>query len=145
VLAVMIVSLIAIARLWKKHGPMASGALPPEAVEFLGRKMIDQRNMIHLVRVGSKIVVLGTSSQGVSTLTEITDPVEVDMLAGLCQKRPGETKSQSFRTLFNKQPRGNPETQWSASIIAGQRTPVRPERSGQAHSSSANPIRGAHE
>lgn len=129
ILAVMIVAVVSIARLWKKHGPMSSSALPPEAVELLGRKMIDQRNVIHLVRVGARIVIIGASPQGLATLAEVTDPVEVDVLAGLCQRRQGDAaKAQSFRTLFNTQPSLNADTATTGAVVGSQRAAARFER-----------------
>jgi flagellar biogenesis protein FliO len=136
-LAVMIVAVLAIARLWKKHGPLSTTALPPEAVELLGRKMIDQRNTIQLVRIGSRIVVIGVSPQGLSTLAEIEDPIEVDLLAGLCQKRGGETKSQSFRTLFNKQPQRTFDAPSTGNVVGGVPLGNRAERAPRSPSRPA--------
>lgn len=138
-LAVIIVAVLAIARIWKKHGPLSSTALPPEAVELLGRKMIDQRNIIHLVRIGSRIVVVGASPQGLSTLAEIDDPIEVDLLAGLCLRRNGDGKSPSFRTLFNKQSQ-NPQSTFdpgsTGPVVGGMPLGNRAERAPRSGSSS---------
>ncbi len=104
-LAVVIATILISAKLWKKHGPQSAGPIPHEAVELLGRRMIDQRQAIHLVRLGTRILVLGSSAAGLRTLAEISDPVEVDFLAGLCQKRGGASEGvQSFRTMFKRQP-----------------------------------------
>jgi hypothetical protein len=45
-LAVVIILILTMARVWKKHGPLAQGAVPPEVIEMLGRKMVDQRQAI---------------------------------------------------------------------------------------------------
>lgn len=120
VLAVMVVSIFAIARLWKKHGPLSTPALPSEAVETLGRRMIDQRNVIHLIRIGSRIVVVGSSPQGLATLAEVTDPVEVDVLAGLCLGRNGESaKSTSFRNLFGQTSSGREHVPQGTGAVVG--------------------------
>ena len=91
------------ARLWKKHGPLARPGLPAEALQVLGRRVLDPRQSIYLVRLGSRILVLGATPAGLATLSEITDPVEVDMLAGLCrslvEERPPSAR-QSFAALF---------------------------------------------
>lgn len=91
------------ARLWKKHGPPGRTILPAEALEVLGRRVLDPRQSIYLVRLGSRILVLGATPAGLSTLSEITDPVEVDLLAGQCrppvEERPSSPR-QSFATLF---------------------------------------------
>jgi flagellar biogenesis protein FliO len=92
------------ARLWKKHGPLGRPGLPGEALEVLGRRILDPRQSIYLVRLGSRILVLGATPAGLSTLSEITDPVEVDVLAGLCrppvEERPPGAR-QSFAALFS--------------------------------------------
>ena len=42
---------------------------------------------VHLVRCGSRMLVLGVGPDGVRTLAEISDPLEVDLLAGACRRR----------------------------------------------------------
>jgi flagellar biogenesis protein FliO len=90
------------AKLLKKGVPAAQRTLPAEVVEVLGRKALDYRHTIHLVRFGSRMLMIGTSQEGMSTLSEVTDRVEIDYLAGLC--KPGETTSvaQGFQQLFQR-------------------------------------------
>ena len=99
------------ARLWKKHGPLARAGLPAEALEVLGRRVLDPRQSIYLVRLGSRILVLGATPAGLSTLSEITDPAEVDVLAGSCrppvEDRPPGTRP-SFAALFTGQAASGP-------------------------------------
>src|SRR5690242_2125021 len=71
-LAVVVFLILLIARSWKKHGPTIGGQLPSEAVELLGRKHIDARQTLHLVRLGSRMLLLGSSAGGLRTLAEIT-------------------------------------------------------------------------
>ena len=73
-------------------------------IEILGKRRIDSRQSIHLVRLGSQILVLGSTATGLRTLTEVTDPVEVDYLAGLCRHSDAKTSAiQTFRMLFTRQ------------------------------------------
>jgi flagellar biogenesis protein FliO len=65
--------------------PRGSTSLPREAVEVLGRAQLVGRQQVHLVRCGNKIVLLNVSPSGVETLTEISDPAEVDRLHSICQ------------------------------------------------------------
>ncbi len=58
--------------------------LPIEALELLGRRTIEQKIAIHLVRCGNKVLVLGVSPEGARTLSEITDPAEVQRLIKAC-------------------------------------------------------------
>lgn len=92
------------ARLWKKHGPRIAAGLPAEAMEVLGKRHLDSRQSIQLVRLGSRILVLGSTPAGLRTLAELTDPVEVDYLAGLCRRDDtGGGVAQSFQALFRRQ------------------------------------------
>ena len=88
-----------------KHAPKFNGGIPPEAMEVLGKRTVDQKQVIHLIRLGSRIMVIGGSPNGLQTLAEITDPVEVDYLAGMCRKESSETPfTQGFLALFRRQP-----------------------------------------
>jgi flagellar protein FliO/FliZ len=68
--------------------PKGSGLLPSEAVEVLGRASLAGRQQVHLVRCGNKIVLLSVAASGTQTLTEISDPAEVDRLHSICQPNP---------------------------------------------------------
>jgi hypothetical protein len=53
-----------------------------------------------LIRVGRKLVLLSVTSGEARTLTEVTDPEEVDRLAGICQQgRPGSVTA-TFRQVL---------------------------------------------
>ena len=102
-LAFVLALIIVGAKLWKKHGLGIAAGLPAEAIDVLGKRHLDSRQSIHLIRLGSRIIVLGSSTDGLRTLAEVTDPVEVDYLAGLCrQENSGGSAAQSFRTLFSR-------------------------------------------
>ncbi|MBW3543311.1 MAG: flagellar biosynthetic protein FliO [Planctomycetes bacterium] len=122
--------IVVVGRLWKKHGPPGRTLLPTEALELLGRRPIDARQNLYLVRLGSRMLVLGSSAEGLTTLAEITDPVEVDYLAGVCRPREsGEARvGEGFLALFNRrQLEGGTESQRRP----GQ--PVTPARPAQGH------------
>jgi flagellar biogenesis protein FliO len=84
-LAVVIALILILARLFRRHAPLFGHALPSEALEVLGRRFLDQRQSIVLLRVGSRILVVGSSPAGLQGLGEVTDPVEVDLIAGMCR------------------------------------------------------------
>lgn len=90
------------AKVLRKNMPAAQRPLPAEVMQVLGRKPLDYKHTIHLVRCGSRLLVLGSSQAGLTALSEISDPVEVDYLAGLC--KPGEAGSvaDSFQQLFRR-------------------------------------------
>ena len=52
------------AKVLRKSMPAAQRTLPVEVVQMLGRKPLDYRNTIHLVRCGSRLLILGSSQAG---------------------------------------------------------------------------------
>jgi flagellar biogenesis protein FliO len=103
-LSFVVLLILVAAKLWSKHGPAIRTGLPPEALQVLGKRQLNQRQTVYLARLGSRILVLGSSANGLQTLCEITDPIEVDFLAGVCRGNDNHTTmAQTFRTLFKKQ------------------------------------------
>ncbi|MDZ4684260.1 MAG: flagellar biosynthetic protein FliO [Planctomycetaceae bacterium] len=90
-LGVMALGLMLAVRWLKRHGPPSLRGLPSEAVEPLGQRLLSRGVAVHLVRCGSRVLLLGVGPDGVRTLSEITDPVEVDLLAGACRRRDEAT------------------------------------------------------
>ena len=70
--------------LLRKSGPKPSSPLPNEAVAVLGRVPLAARNFAHLLKVGNKLVLVAITPDGVTPITEVTDPAEVQHLLGLC-------------------------------------------------------------
>jgi flagellar biogenesis protein FliO len=101
-LAAVLALIYLAAKAVQKSVPAARKSLPPEVVQVLGRKPLDYRHTIHLVRFGSRLLILGTSQEGVTTLSEINDPVEIDYLAGLCQPSEPAAVSRTFQQLFRR-------------------------------------------
>lgn len=82
--------------------PKTPMRLPREAVEILGRAPLVGRQQVHLVRCGNKVLLLSVSATSVETLTEITDPEEVDRLAEICQNAGPQGVSASIRQVFQQ-------------------------------------------
>ncbi|MEX0703458.1 MAG: flagellar biosynthetic protein FliO [Planctomycetales bacterium] len=100
-LAAVIGLILLAARFWRKHAAPSSGGLPGEAFEILGRRRLDPRRSIELFRVGRRILVVGSSGDGLRTLAQIDDPVEVDHLAGLCRRPdPDPAFAQRMRAIL---------------------------------------------
>ena len=99
-----IVRAIVLGTRWlKKYSPTATRGLPSEAFDVLGRRMVDQRTSVVMARCGSRILVLSLSPHGLQTLAEITDPVEVDCLAGLCHTtQRDQSLADTFRAMLHK-------------------------------------------
>jgi flagellar biogenesis protein FliO len=108
-LGVVLGLFLVVAWAMRRTVPGGSVVLPTEVVEVLGRAALAGKAQVHLVRCGSKLLLVSLSPTGVETLTEITDPDEVTRLAGLCrQAQPGSTTA-AFRQVLQQ--------------FAGQRTP----------------------
>ncbi|QDU49735.1 FliO/MopB family protein [Gimesia panareensis] len=100
-LALVIGIILIAAKLMKKHNPLAAKNLPREVIEVLGRRPLDARQTIHFVRCGSRILILGSSPAGLETLSEVLDPVEVDLITGMCREQAEAARSnQTFLNLF---------------------------------------------
>jgi len=101
-LAVVLGLFLVVAWAMRRAVPGASVTLPSEVVEVLGRATLAGREQVHLLRCGSKLVLVSVSQAGARPLTEITDPDEVSRLAGLCrQSQPGSTTA-AFRQVLQQ-------------------------------------------
>ena len=77
------------------RGRVGRGMLPADAVSVLGRVSLTSKQVAQLLRVGNKLVLVALTPGGAETLTEVTDPVEVDRLMGLCQQHDSRQHDQS--------------------------------------------------
>ena len=93
---------------WALRRGMPAGAamLPREAVEVLGKTPLAGRQHAHLLRCGNKVLLVYLAQGVAETLTEITDPVEVDRLVGLCQQSHPQSTTASFRQILQQFGRG---------------------------------------
>jgi flagellar biogenesis protein FliO len=81
----------------RRRMPAGAGALPAEVVEVLGLAPLPGKQQAHLVRCGRKLLLVHVTNTGVETLTEITDPAEVDRLEGLCRESRPHSATVAFR------------------------------------------------
>ena len=102
-LAVVLGLFLVVAWLMHHTAPSGSALLPSEVVEVLGRAALASRQQVHLLRCGNKLLLVSVSPTGVETLTEITEPDEVDRLAGLCRQAHPVSATAAFRQVFSKQ------------------------------------------
>ncbi len=70
------------------RGPLAMGA--PAAIELLSRQSIGPQQQLALVRFGRRILLVGTTPTGMSTLATVDDPVEVQAI--VAELRPSTSK-----------------------------------------------------
>ncbi|HOX05736.1 MAG TPA: flagellar biosynthetic protein FliO [Planctomycetota bacterium] len=58
-----------------------------QTAEVVGRTYLEAKRCVYLVKVGSRVLVVGSAENGLSPLGEITDKSEVDYLACLARGR----------------------------------------------------------
>ncbi len=92
----------AVAWAMRKTAPRGSVVLPNEVFDILGRSALGARQQVQLLRCGNKLLLVSIAPAGVETLTEITDPLEVDRLAGLCQQAHPKSATTAFRQVFQQ-------------------------------------------
>ena len=87
---------------WLRRGNKGSNPLLSEdAWEILGRGNLGAKHDVQLVRLGSRILLLGHSPNTIQTLVEITDPEEVQAMLQRCRRATTIT-----RRFFPKTTRG---------------------------------------
>jgi len=86
--------------LLRKAHARGGATLPGEVVQTLGRAPLSGRQEMHLVRVGNKLLLLSVTPTGAETLTEITEPEEIDRLAGICRQNHPDSITASFREIL---------------------------------------------
>ena len=111
-LAIVVFLIFVVARLWKSHGPQPPAAVNREAMQVLGRCRIEPRQSLYLVKVGSRVLVVGSSGGSLAPVAEITDPIEVDLIAGLARQ---STEASPFSRLFSAKQAGESAAAGSAS------------------------------
>jgi flagellar biogenesis protein FliO len=124
-----------IARQYLKGG----GALPGRStgsLELLSRQALGPQQQLALIRLGSRILLVGATPSGMSTLTTIEDPAEVAQL--MAELRPPATQSRpTWKDLFHS-PQGDPREQPATAVsISTMRRP--------APTSSVSPVRSEHD
>ena len=88
--------------LLRRRTPQSMTKLPNEVYEVLGRGALAGRQQVHLLRCGSKLVLVSVTPGGAETITEITDPQEVDRVAGICRQTHPHSSSAAFQQVFEQ-------------------------------------------
>jgi len=86
----------------RRLAPAGMTALPGEVFEVLGRAPLGSRQQVHLIRCGRKLLLVSVTAGGTQTLTEVTDPPEVDRLSGLCQQARPNSATATFRQVLGQ-------------------------------------------
>lgn len=99
-LAVVLAVFFLVAWITRKATPKHLRPLPAEVIECLGRAPLVGRQQMQLVRLGHKLVLLSVTNTEARPLCEVTDPLEVDRLAGLCEQTRSESVTANFRQIL---------------------------------------------
>jgi flagellar biogenesis protein FliO len=86
--------------LMRRGGPSPTSPLPSDAVAVLGRIPLTPKQFAHLIQVGNKLVLVSITGDRTDTITEITDPVEVERLLVMCLKGNRQSSSAEFQKLL---------------------------------------------
>ncbi len=101
-LVLVLALFMGVAWLLRRGLPKSATDLPKEVVEVLGRAPLPGKQQMHLIRCGNKLLLVWSTAHGVETLTEITDPVEVDRLTSACREARPDSAAASFRQVFQQ-------------------------------------------
>jgi flagellar biogenesis protein FliO len=74
----------AVAWFMKRQLPVSGWALPGDVLHVLGRATLAPRQIVHLVRLGNRLLLVAVSQAGAQTLAEVTDADEIERLTNLC-------------------------------------------------------------
>jgi flagellar protein FliO/FliZ len=99
-LAIVIALFLLFSWTMRRGGPKPSGMLPESAFAVLGRAPLTSQSFAQLLRVGNKLVLVAMSADGAQPLAEVTDPLEVDRIAGLCMSGKPTGSSAEFQQVL---------------------------------------------
>ena len=101
-LLIVIGLFLGVAWCYRKTLNTSLGGIPKQVVSVLGRTAIAPRQQLILVRFGSKLVLVSLVQGETRTISEITDPLEVDQLAGACESHQPHSLTNSFRSILSQ-------------------------------------------
>lgn len=88
--------------LFRRSGPKATTPLPKEAVAVLGRLPLAGNHFVHLLRLGSRLVLVSVGPDSVTTLAEVSEPNEVQHMLGLCMQGQQQSTSAEFEKVLEQ-------------------------------------------
>lgn len=101
-LAIAVGLLLSTLWLVRSCAPKSARPLPRDVVEVLGRAPLGAKQTTQLVRVGSKLVLVAITPEGAKTLTEVTDPGEVQRLIASCESNSGRGSTADFDQMLQQ-------------------------------------------
>jgi flagellar biogenesis protein FliO len=116
-LILVVAGIFGVAKLFKSLGVGPFGPvrqIPGSVCEILGVTTIPHRHTLYLLRMGQKVLLMSSTGESLTVLSEITEPQEVASITHLCAAtRVQESESPSFfsRLLNHASPPQNPDDQ----------------------------------
>lgn len=101
-LLVVIGLFLAFAWVGKKNMKPGSGKLSKEIIQVLGKSQLSGKQQLELVRVGQKLLLLCVTQHSVETLTEITEPSEVERLLTIVRQDSPGSMSATFQDVLTQ-------------------------------------------
>jgi flagellar biogenesis protein FliO len=101
-LAIVVGLFLVFAWLVRRGARNVGRTLPADVVCALGRVPLAGRQFADLLHVGNKLVLVASSPAGPATLTEVTEPTEVDRLVGLCRQADPHSTTKAFEQVFRQ-------------------------------------------
>lgn len=86
----------------KKNMKPGSGRLSKEIIQVLGKSQLSGKQQLELVRVGQKLLLLCVTPNGVETLTEITEPSEVERLLTIVRQDSPGSMTATFQDVLTQ-------------------------------------------
>ncbi|MFO0904554.1 MAG: flagellar biosynthetic protein FliO [Pirellulales bacterium] len=81
----------------RRQSPTQRGRLPTDVIESLGALPLNPRLEVHLLRVGGKLLLVGSTASSLQTLVEINDAEEVARLTAACHAHRASSVGASVR------------------------------------------------
>lgn len=88
--------------LLKRSNASPAATLPRDAVVALGRTRLIGRHSAQLLQVGNKLVLVAVSPDSIDTITEVTDPAEVERLLSICMKSNKYSTTAEFQKVLQQ-------------------------------------------
>lgn len=86
----------------KKNMKPGTGKLSREIIQILGKSQLSGKQQLELVRVGQKLLLLCVTPSSVETLTEITDPMEVERLLTIVRQDSPGSMTSTFQEVLTQ-------------------------------------------
>ncbi len=86
----------------KKNMKPGTGRLSKEIIQVLGKSQLSGKQQLELVRVGQKLLLLCVTPHSVETLTEITEPTEVERLLAIVRQDSPGSMSTTFQEVLTQ-------------------------------------------